>query len=103
MRTYVLNAREKRFDASVESLQRHRPEKIKAIHHVPAVDESFYAVCTHELSAVEQSQPLFGFEPDGTPAHLGKHVGTLYAASLEEHLSFPYKREEEIGKRREVS
>ena len=103
MRANLLDAIPERLDTSVERLQRDCSEEIEAVHQMPSVDKSLDSVRAHELCAVKQRQTLLRFKTDRPPAHNVQSLDALYHLTLVLHHSLADKRQEQIGKRGEVS
>ena len=61
------------------------------------------AVCAHELGAVQQGQPLLGFEPDRLPAPLGQHLGGRPDTAFALHFAQSQQRQAHMRQRRQVA
>ena len=91
------------FDAAVESVERQRADAVGPLAQAARPDQRPDAVCAHELGAVQQGQPLLGFEPDRLPAPLGQHLGGRPDTAFALHFAQSQQRQAHMRQRRQVA
>src|SRR5690554_6589100 len=98
-----LNALVEWSDASLQRLEAHCGQQIRHALEQDSLLQHIHAVCGHELSPIDEREPIFRMQPQGFEAVFGKHLHRRAPPVSIPERSQAEKRQRQMGKRRQIT